>query len=94
MIFFWISVVPPKIAMTGVGSVDPRVSRGFLPSTKKIWPDDQVAIQGSPRQIPSPGSESPLAGRNDREPFQHSVRYYLQVERPYPWRSDDGAVSL
>ena len=52
MISFWISVVPPKIAITGVGSVDCRVGRGFLPFTKKIWPGDQVAVQGRPRQIP------------------------------------------
>ena len=38
MISFWISVVPPKIAMTGLGSVDSRVGREFLPFTKKIWP--------------------------------------------------------
>ena len=62
MISFMISVVPPKIAMAGVGSVDSCVRRGFLPFTKKIWPGDQVAVQGSPRQIPSPGSESPLTG--------------------------------
>jgi hypothetical protein len=33
MISFWISVVPPKIAMTGVVSVGSRVSRGCLPFT-------------------------------------------------------------
>ena len=38
MISFWVSVVPPKIAMTGLGSVDSRVGREFLPFTKKIWP--------------------------------------------------------
>ena len=38
MISFWILVVPPKIAMTGFGSVDSRVGREFLPFTKKIWP--------------------------------------------------------
>ena len=37
MISFWISVVPPKIAMTGFGSVDSRVGREFLPFTTKIW---------------------------------------------------------
>ena len=52
MIYFWISVVPPKIAMTGFGSVDSRVGREFLPFTKKIWPVTQVAVQGGPRQMP------------------------------------------
>jgi xanthosine utilization system XapX-like protein len=51
MISFWISVVPPKIAITGVGSVGCRVGIGFLSFTKKIWSGDQVAVQGSPRQI-------------------------------------------
>ena len=37
MISFWILVVPPKIAMTGLGSVDSRVGREFLPFTTKIW---------------------------------------------------------
>jgi hypothetical protein len=92
MISFWISVVPPKTAMTGVGSVDSRVRRWFLPFTKKIWPDDQVAVQGGPRQVPRRARV--CSGRNDREPFQHWSRYYSQVERSYPWRSDDGAVSL
>ena len=38
MISFWISVVPPKIAMTDLGSVDSRVGKEFLPFTTKIWP--------------------------------------------------------
>jgi hypothetical protein len=38
MISFWISVVPPTVAMTGFGSVDSRVGTEFLPFTKKIWP--------------------------------------------------------
>jgi hypothetical protein len=53
---------------------------------------DQVAVQGSPCQIPR--RKASLLWWNAREPFQHSSRYYSQVERPYPWRSDDGAVSL
>ena len=53
---------------------------------------DQVAVQGSPRQIPR--RKASLLWWNAREPFQHWSRYYSQVERPYPWRSDDGAVSL
>ena len=52
MISFWIPVVPPKIAIAGVGSVDCRVGGGFLPLTNKIWPGDRVAVQGSPHQIP------------------------------------------
>jgi hypothetical protein len=51
MISLWISVVPPEIAITGAGTVGSRVSRGFLPFTKKIWPGDQVAVQGSLHQI-------------------------------------------
>ena len=35
MISFWISVVPPKIAMIGVVSIDSRVSRGLLLLTKR-----------------------------------------------------------
>jgi hypothetical protein len=31
-------VVPPKIAMTGLGSVDSRVGTKFLPFTTKTWP--------------------------------------------------------
>ena len=92
MISFWISVVPPKIAMTGLGSVDSRVGREFLPFTNEDLAGDQVAVQGSPRQIPR--RKASLLWWNAREPFQHSSRYYSQVERPYPWRSDDGAVSL
>jgi hypothetical protein len=47
----------------------------------------RAALARSPQ-----GSES--SGSNCREPFQHSSRYYSQVECPYPWRSDDGVVSL
>jgi hypothetical protein len=53
---------------------------------------DQVAVQDSPCQITRLESKSPWW--NTREPFQYSSRYNSQVERPYPWRSDDGAVSL
>ena len=91
MISFWISVVPPKIAMTGFGSVDSRVQR-VLAVHEEDLAGDQVAVQGSPRQIPR--RKASLLWWNAREPFQHSSRYYSQVERPYPWRSDDGAVSL
>jgi len=52
-----------------------------------------VHCPGQP--LPDPLVGKPVSsGRNGREPFQHSNRYYSQVERPYPWRSDDGAVSL
>jgi hypothetical protein len=92
MISFWISVVPPKIAMTGVGSVDSRVSTEFMPFTKKIWPVtgslSGAALARSPRRRAS------LLWWNGCEPFQPWSRYYSQVERRYPWRSDDGAVSL
>ena len=91
MISFWISVVPPKIAMTCLGLVDSRVGREFLPFNEDLA-GDQVAVQGSPRQIPR--RKASLLWWNAREPFQHSSRYYSQVERPYPWRSDDGTVSL
>ena len=51
MISFWISVVPPKIAMTGLGSVDSRRQR-VLALHKEDLAGDQLAVQGSPRQIP------------------------------------------
>jgi len=51
MISSWISVVPPKIAIAGVGSVGYRVGGGFLPVAKKVWPGDRGAVQGSPHQI-------------------------------------------
>ena len=92
MISFWISVVPPKIAMTCLELADSRVGREFLLFTTKIWPVTKVAVQGGLRQVPR--RKASLLWWNAREPFQHSGRYYFQVERPYPWRSDDGAVSL
>ena len=74
MISFWVSVVPPKIAITGVGSVGSRVSRGFLPVTKKIWPVatslSRAALARSLRR------QASFLWRNGREPFQHSSRYY------------------
>jgi hypothetical protein len=52
MISFWISVVPPKIARTGlwVGRLSrrPRV----LAVHNEDLAGDQVAVRGSPRQIP------------------------------------------
>jgi hypothetical protein len=61
MISFWISVVPPQLAMTGVRSVDSRVSGEFLPFTKKIGPvTSRCPGQLSPD--PSPEGESALAG--------------------------------
>ena len=91
MISFWISVVPPKIAMAGLRSVLSRIDREFLPFTKKIWPVTR-SLPRAPSPDPSTESQSPLV--EAREPFQHSSRYYSQIERPYPWRTDDGAVSL
>ena len=91
MISFWISVVPPKIAMTGLGSVDSRVGREFLPFARKTWP----VTRSLPRaRSPDPSTKASLLWWNACEPFQYSSRYYSEVERPYPWRSDDGAVSL
>ena len=94
MISFWISLVPPKIAITGVGSVDSRVSRGVLAVHlhEKTLAGDRVAVQGSLAR--SLAGKRVSSGRNGREPFQHSDRYDTKVERPYPCRSDDGAVSL
>jgi hypothetical protein len=92
MISFWISVVPPKIAMTGFGSVDSRVGTEFLPVHEEDLAGDQVAVQGGPRQIPR--RKASLLWWKAGEPFRHSNRYYCQVEHLYPWRSDDGAVSL
>jgi hypothetical protein len=85
-------VVPSKIAMTGFGPVDSRVGREFLPFTKKIWPvTGSLSRAALARSLDGKAS---LLWWNAREPFQHSSRYYSQVERPYPCRSDDGAVSL
>ena len=92
MISFWISVVPPKIAIAGVGSVGCRVGGGFLPVAKKIWPGDRVLSRAVLTRSLAGKPVSP--GRNGREPFRHSSRYDWQVERPYSWRPDDGAVSL
>jgi hypothetical protein len=57
MISFMISVVPPKIGITGLGSFDSRVGRESLPFTESSCRShgdlagDQVAVQGSPRQV-------------------------------------------
>ena len=46
---------------------------------------DQVAVQGSPGLATrSPRGKRVSSGSNGRDPFQHTSRYYLQVERPYP----------
>jgi hypothetical protein len=47
MISFWISVMPPKIAMTGLGSVDSRRGQRVLAVHKEDLAGDQVAVQGS-----------------------------------------------
>ena len=78
----------PGTARRRAGS---RVSRGLLRLQRRSG-QRPGHYPGQPHLILSPGSVS--SGKNGREPFQHSSRYYSQVERPYPWRSDDGAVSL
>jgi hypothetical protein len=60
MISFMISVVPPKMAMTGVGSDDSCVSRGLLP-VYNVHKEDLAGDQRSLARSP-PGSESPRVG--------------------------------
>jgi len=67
MISFMISVVPPKIAMTSVVSVDSRVSLGFLPLTKKIWPAIRPLSWAALAR--SAAGKRVSSGRNGREPF-------------------------
>jgi hypothetical protein len=52
MISFRISMVPPKMAMTGLGAADSRVDR-VLAVHEEDLASDQVTVQGSPGQIPS-----------------------------------------
>jgi hypothetical protein len=59
---FRISVVPPKIAMTGLRSVHSPIGREFLPFTTKIWPVTR-SLPRAPSPDPSTESKSSLVER-------------------------------
>jgi hypothetical protein len=76
--------------MSGTGSRLPLMAVLWVMYTLTVHSEDlagdQVAVQGSPLQIPR--RKASLPWWNAREPFQYSSRCYCQVERPYPWRFD------
>ena len=81
MISFWISVVPPKIAIAGVGSVGYRLAEGSCRLQRRSGPVTGALSRAVLTR--SLAGKPVSSGRNGREPFRHSSRYDWQVERPY-----------
>jgi hypothetical protein len=74
MISFWISVVPPKIAITGRVGRPSRLAEGLLPSQRRSGPVTRSLSRAALAR--SLAAKPVCSGGNGREAFQQPSRYY------------------